>query len=102
MMISLIILFSYLIGVFITRYCDIRLNYIWHNIHYKGYIMPLKWFCSWLGLVVVLIDYLEYKIDMQKLNSKRNFINWFFVDRDYKTNEEIKEKNEFEHEFNKK
>jgi len=102
MIITLIILITYIVGVFLARHFDIRLNYIWHNIHYKTHLMPLKWFLSWLGLIAILIDYLGYKVDIQKSNHKRNIINWFFVDRDYKTNEEIKERNAFDHLFNKK
>lgn len=58
------------------------------------------WFIPLMNLIMPLTFYVDYEISTRKQDIKHSrFINWFFVGVNYKTNQEIKNQNEFDHMF---
>jgi len=89
MSMGILILFSYLLSVLISRYLDIVVQLHKDPIHYKGHIVYGLWFIPVCNLIFPLLDYLGHEISCRRMDCKHNkFINWFFVGRDYQTKEE--------------
>lgn len=85
----ILILFSYLLSILVSRYFDIKIQIYKDPIHYKGHIQYGLWFVPFANLVIPLLDYLNHEISCRKNDCKHNkFINWFFVGRDYKTKQD--------------
>jgi len=93
----LLILFSYLLSIVISRYFDIKVQILKDPVHYKGHIQYGMWFFPVANLIIPLIDYLNHEISLRRNDCKHSkFICWFFVGRNYQTKDSKKAERELD------